>query len=97
MIADLVIDFENQLKTGHVYLVELELPWQDSPDEAPSSITTDLYLIARDHEQAKYIAHTMYPDATIISSGVEPVDEFTYISRRNRSILQRSQRHNQVC
>lgn len=87
MMSDLIIDFENHLKNGHVYLVEVELPWQDAPDEAPSSITADVYVIAVNQDQAQYIVSTMYPDYASISAHHEPITEFEYAARRNRSIL----------
>lgn len=87
MIADLVIDFEHHLKRGAVYLVEVELPWQDAPDEAPSSITADVYVVAVNHDQAQYIVSTMYPDYASISVHHEPITEYEYAARRNRSIL----------
>jgi hypothetical protein len=87
MMSDLIIDFDNSLKNGHVYLVELELPWQDHPDEAPNSITADIYLVASNWYQAQYIAQTMYPDAYGISVLEEPITEYEYAARRNRSVL----------
>jgi hypothetical protein len=87
MMSDLIIDFDNHLKHGNVYLVELELPWQDAPDEAPNSITTDVYVIAANHYQALYIAQSMYPDSFDISISNEPVTEYEYAARRNRSVL----------
>jgi len=39
MMSDLIVDLDNHLKHGHVYLVELETEWQDHPDEAPGSRT----------------------------------------------------------
>jgi len=87
MMSDLVIDFESHLKHGSVYLVEVELPWQDHPDEAPSTIFTDVYVIAISFDQAQYIVSTMYPDYESISVNHEPITEFEYAARRNRSIL----------
>lgn len=87
MMSDLVVDFENHLKHGSVYLVEVELPWQDAPDEAPSTITADVYVIAKNSDQAQYIVSTIYPDYESISVYNEPITEFEYAARRNRSIL----------
>lgn len=86
-MSDIIIDFDNSLKNGHVYLVELELPLQDHPDDVPSSITADVYLVASSWYQAQYIAQTMYPDALGVSVYEEPVSEYDYAARRNRSIL----------
>jgi hypothetical protein len=87
MIADLIIDFDNSLKHGHVYLVEVDLPWQDAPDDAPSSITADVYVVAANCHQAQYIVHTMYPDSLSSSVHPEPITEYEYAARRNRSVL----------
>ena len=86
-MSDLIIDFDNHLKHGKVYLVELELPWQDSPDEAPSSITADVYVVANSYYQAQYIAQSMYPDAEGVSVYEEQITEYEYAARRNRSVL----------
>lgn len=87
MIADLIIDFDSSLRSGHVYLVEVEMPLQDHPDEVPNSITADVYLVASSWYQAQYIAQTMYPDALNVSVYEEPVSEYDYAARRNRNIL----------
>ena len=87
MMSDLIVDFDTSLRTGHVYLVEIELPWLDQPDEAPSSMTADVYVIATSWFQAQYIAQTMYPDASDVSVHETPVTEYEYAARRNRSIL----------
>jgi hypothetical protein len=87
MMSDMIVDFENSLKNGYVYLVEVELPMQDAPEDVPDSIVADLYLVASSWYQAQYIAQTMYPDATSVSVYEEPVNEFDYAARRNRSIL----------
>lgn len=86
-MSDLIVDFDNSLKHGHVYLVEVELPWQDHPDEAPSSITADVYVVASNYYQAQYIVQSMYPDALGTSVHEEPITEFEYAARRNRSML----------
>lgn len=86
-MSDLVIDFENHLKHGNVYLVELELPFQDAPEDVPSSITADVYIIANSYYMAQYIANSMYPDSSGISVYEEPITEYEYAARRNRGIL----------
>ncbi len=87
MIADLIVDFDNHLKHGNIYLVELEVEWQDSPDEAPDSITIDVYVTAPNWHLAQYIATVMYPDVITISVHEDPITEYAYAARRNRSIL----------
>lgn len=87
MMSDLIIDFDSSLKHGHVYLVEVEMPLQDHPDDVPISISADVYLVARNYYQAQYIAQSMYPDALGISVYEEPISEYEYAARRNRSVL----------
>lgn len=87
MTADLIIDFDNHLKHGNVWLVQLELPLQDAPDDVPSCIITHVYVVAKNYYQAQYIANSMYPDCIGMSIHQDPVSEFDYAARRNRSIL----------
>lgn len=87
MMSDMIVDFESSLRTGHVYLVEVEMPLQDSPDDVPSSITADVYVVAASWYQAQYIVQTMYPDALGASVHEEPISEYEYAARRNRSML----------
>lgn len=86
MNADLIIDFEHHLKHGKVYLVEVTLPLQDTPDDAPNFIEADVYITANSFYQAQYIANTMYPDSEL-SVYEQPITEKDYATRRNRSLL----------
>ena len=92
MIADIIVDMEQHVRDGHVYLVEVELPWHDENAE-PSygAISYDLYLIATSSHQASYIASCLYPAADGIFVNDEPITQYQYAARRNRSILQGSQ------
>ena len=95
MIADVVSDFDSHLKNGNVYLVELELAWEDESAEPTTGVLNyDVYLVATSGAQAHYIATTMYPDALSYVYSEDPIDEFTYVSRRNRSLLQGTSRDN---
>lgn len=87
MMSDMIIDFDNSLKSGHVYLVEVSLPLQDHPDDVPSTIDADVYVVAANYYQALYIVQTMYPDNAGTSVNESPVTEYEYAARRNRSIL----------
>ena len=87
MTADLIVDFDNHLKHGSVYLVEFELEWQDHPDDAPNTITVDDYFIAPNPDLAQYIITTLYPECIGIFVHEEPITEYAYAARRNRSIL----------
>ena len=86
-MSDLIIDFDHHLKNARVYLVELDLEYQDAPDDVPSSIGVDVYVVANSHYQAQYIANTMYPDVLSIAVHETPITEYEYVARRNRSIL----------
>lgn len=86
MIADIIHDFDWHLDHGNVYLVEVELPWDDENAE-PSHSTIDyaVYLIANSAAQAHYIANTMYPDALSYSWYDDPINREQYAARRDIS------------
>ena len=86
-MSDMIVDFDNSLRNGHVYLVEVSLPLQDAPDEAPSTIDADVYVVAASYYQALYIVQTMYPDNVGSSVNETPITEYEYAARRNRGIL----------
>jgi len=86
-MSDLIVDFESHLRCGYVYMAEIELEMQDSPDDAPSSMSADVYVVAQNHHQAQYIVLSMYPDALSIYVIATPITEYEYAARRNRSIL----------
>jgi hypothetical protein len=86
-MSDLIIDFDNQLKSGKVYLVEVYLPLQDAPEDVPNCIAADVYVVANSAYQAQYIVECMYPDNDGTSTSDRPVTEYEYAARRNRSIL----------
>lgn len=87
MMSDLVIDFENHLKHGNVYLAEVDLEFKDAPDDVPSSITADVYVIATNHDMAQFIVSQMYPDYLGLSINADPITEYEYAARRNRGLL----------
>lgn len=88
MIADIIVDLEDHIRNGNVYLVELEMSWVDDKAEPDNGcINYHLYLIATSHAQASYLASCLYPNADGIYVHDEPITEFEYASRRNRSIL----------
>lgn len=87
MIADLIADFDFHLEHGKVWLVELELPLLDAPDDVPSHLTTDVYVVANNQHQAMYIAQCMYPDSLGAASNDSPITPEQYAARRNRSLL----------
>ena len=86
MIADIIHDFNWYLDHGHVYLVEVQLAWEDENVEPNHNVIDyDVYLIANSGAQAHYIANTLYPDADSFSWSEDPITRDQYDSRRNRS------------
>jgi len=87
MTADMIIDFDTHLANGRVYLVELELPFQDAPDDAPNVIRVDYYVLANNYVQASYLANSAYPDAVGVFTHEDPITPEQYAARGDRSIL----------
>lgn len=87
MMSDMIVDFDNSLKNGHVYLVEVSLPLRDAPDDVPSTINADVYVVAANYYQALYIVQSMYPENEGTSVNETAVTEYEYVSRRNRGVL----------
>ena len=70
-----------------MYLAEVDLEFKDAPDDVPSSITADVYVIATNHDMAQFIVSQMYPDYLGLSINADPITEYEYAARRNRSLL----------
>ncbi len=87
MIADMIVDFESHLKHGKVWLVSLQLPMQDAPEDVPDFLDVDLYVTADSIHHAQYLACCMYPDNIGCSIKEEPVTIEQYADRGNRSIF----------
>lgn len=83
----MIVDFDTHLTNGRVYLVELEIPFQDAPDDAPGVINVDYYVIANNAVQAVYFANSAYPDAVGVHYENDPVTPEQYAARGNRGIL----------
>jgi hypothetical protein len=86
-MSDLIIDFDDHVKNGKVYLVDVYLPLQDAPEDVPNCITADVYVVANSAHQALYIAQCMYPDNDGTTASDRPITEYEYAARRNRGIL----------
>ena len=86
-MSDLIIDFETLLKQGRVYLVEIDLELQDTPDDVPNSINADVYVVATSSDLAHFIASQLYPDYISLAVNETPITEYEYAARRNRSVL----------
>lgn len=87
MTADMIVDFESHLDHGKVWLVSLELPMQDAPDDVPDFLDVDLYVTADSIDHAQYLACCMYPDNIGCSINEQPVTKEEYANRGNRGIL----------
>ena len=68
---DMTISWEQHLKKGNVWRVEVELSMQDTPGDF-YIYTVEVYVVAPTSELAMYIVSTMYPDYESISVDDEP-------------------------
>ena len=72
MKPDMTISWEQHLKRGNVWRVEVELSMQDTPGDEPYIYTVEVYVVAPTHALAQYIVSTMYPDYESICIDDEP-------------------------
>ena len=70
---DMIVGWEQHLKNGNVWKVNVELPMQDVPDGDILHYNVDVYVVAPTQALAQYIVATMYPDYESISADDEPV------------------------
>ena len=73
MSSDVIVSWNQHLKNGNVWKVEIELPMQDTPGDDIYYYSVDLYVVAPNSSLAQYIATTMYPDFESICVNDEPV------------------------
>jgi hypothetical protein len=73
MTADLHIDYDVHLRSGRVWRVELQLPLQNAPDDAPNFIDVSVDVVAPNRELAQYIAATIYPEYLSLCIDYEPI------------------------
>ena len=71
MQPDMTISWEQHLKSGNVWGVEVELSMQDTPGDF-YTYTVKVYVVAPTSDLAIYIVSTMYPDYESISVDDEP-------------------------
>ena len=71
MKPDMTISWDQHLKKGNVWRVEVELSMQDTPGDL-YIYTVRVYVVAPTSELAMYIVSTMYPDYESISVDDEP-------------------------
>jgi len=71
MQPDMVVSWEQHLKKGNVWRVQVELAMQDTPDDF-YTYNVEVYVVASTQSLAQYIAATMYPDYEGIFVDDEP-------------------------
>lgn len=70
----MVIDYAEHLKAGRVWRVEIQLPMQDSSDDAPDFLTVSVDVVAPNKNLAQYIVSTIYSDFESLSISDEPLN-----------------------
>jgi len=71
MQPDMVVSWEQHLKKGNVWRVQVELAMQDTPDDF-YTYNVEVYVVAPTQALAQYIVATMYPDYEGIFVDDEP-------------------------
>ena len=71
MQPDMVVSWEQHLKKGNVWRVQVELAMQDTPDDF-YTYNVEVYVVASTQSLAQYIAAIMYPDYEGIFVDDEP-------------------------
>ena len=71
MKHDMTISWDQHLKNGNVWRVEVELSMQDTPDDF-YTYNVQVYVVAPTQALAQYIVSTMYPDYESICIDDEP-------------------------
>ena len=73
MKPDVSIGWEQHLKNGDVWRVEVELAMQDTPGDEQHVYTVEVFVVAPTQALAQYIIATMYPDYEALFIDDEPV------------------------
>ena len=71
MRPDMTISWDQHLKKGNVWRVEVELSMQETPGDF-HIYNVEVYVVATTQELAQYIVATMYPDYESISVDDQP-------------------------
>jgi len=72
MKPDMIVSWEQHLKNGNVWKVNIELPIQDTPGDDILFYSVDVYIVAPTQALAQYIVSTMYPDYLSLCIDDEP-------------------------
>ena len=78
MKPDVTVSWDQHLKNGNVWRVEVELSMQDTPDDF-HIYNVEVYVVAPTVTLAQYIVATMYPDYEGIFVDDEPVS-YTHLT-----------------
>ena len=72
MQPDMTISWEQHLKSGNVWRVEVELAMQDGESDKQMIYNVEVYVVAPTQPLAQYIVATMYPEYESIIIDDEP-------------------------
>jgi len=73
MKPDVLVNWDQHLKNGNVWRVELELSMLDGPNDNPTYYNAAIDVVAPNRDLAQYIVTTMYPDYESICISDEPL------------------------
>ena len=72
MKPDMIVGWDEHLKKGNVWKVNIELSMQDTPGDGIQFYYVDVYVVAPTQALAQYIVTTMYPEYESLSIDDEP-------------------------
>jgi len=72
MQPDMTISWDEHLKRGNVWRVEVELAMQDGESDKQMIYNVEVYVVAPTQALAQYIVATMYPEYESIIIDDEP-------------------------
>ena len=73
MNYDMLVSWDKHLKNGNIWRVNVELPMQDAPEDAPQWLDVAVDVVAPNQQLAQYIVTTMYPDYESLSVSDRPL------------------------
>jgi len=73
MKPDMIVGWEQHLKNGNVWVVEVELAMQDGDSDMQRIYTVCVDVVAPNRDLAQYIVATMYPEYASLSVSDEPL------------------------
>ena len=73
MQPDMIISWDQHLKHGNVWQVEVELAMQGGDTDEQLSYTVEVFVVSPTQELAQYIIATMYPEYESLCIDDEPI------------------------